>query len=167
MLCSSTSSLALGGDIAVGWLSLLIFGLALVGTAGLQALFDHPALCRSFRAVSDDCEIAELMGLDANKVYAVATAVAFVFEALAGVLRGMRTTIAPSDGPLLLLVAFEAVIIGGMGSFRGTFVGALVLGLAQQVGFQFDAGWGVWSGHLVFLALLSVRPQGMFPKTRG
>ncbi len=163
----ATSSLALGGDIAVGWLPLLIFGLALVGTAGLQALFDHTALGRSFRAVSDDREIAELMGLDANKVYALATAVAFVFMALAGVLQGMRTTVAPSDGPLLLLFAFEAVIIGGMGSFWGTFVGALVLGLAQQLGFQFDPGWGVWFGHLVFLVVLSVRPQGLFPKTRS
>ena len=163
----ATSSLALGSDIAVGWLPLMIFGLALVSTAGLQALFEHTALGRSFRAVSDDREIAELMGLDANKVYALATAVAFVFVALAGVLQGMRTTVAPSDGPMLLLFAFEAVIIGGMGSFWGTFVGALVLGLAQQVGFQFDPGWGVWFGHLVFLAVLSVRPQGMFPKTRG
>lgn len=162
----AVDSLALGGGIAVGWLPLLIFGLALLATAGLQALFDRTALGRSFRAVSDDREVAELMGLDAPRVYAFATAIAFVLTAAAGVLQGMRTTVAPSDGPQLLLFAFEAVIIGGMGSFWGTFAGALVLGLAQQVGFQFDSGWGVWLGHLVFLAVLAVRPQGLFPKTR-
>jgi branched-chain amino acid transport system permease protein len=79
----------------------------------------------------------------------------------------MRTTVSPSDGPLLLLFAFEAVIIGGMGSFWGTFAGALLLGLTQQVGFRLDPGWGIWGGHLVFLAVLVLRPQGLFPKTRG
>ena len=87
-----------------------------------------PRSGRSFRAVSDDREIAELMGLNAKKVYALATAIAFVLIAVAGALQGMRTTVSPSDGPLLLLFAFEAVIIGGMGSFWGTLAGAMILG---------------------------------------
>ncbi len=163
----ATHSVALLGGSAVGSLPLLILGVAVAATAGLQALFDRTALGRSFRAVSDDREIAELMGLDARHVYALATAIAFVLIALAGVLQAMRTTVSPSDGPLLLLFAFEAVIIGGMGSFWGTLVGALVLGLTQQIGFRLDPGWGIWCGHLVFLAVLVVRPQGLFPKTRG
>jgi branched-chain amino acid transport system permease protein len=162
----NTRSLGLGG-VAVGALPLAIFGAALLCTVALQALFDHTKLGRAFRAVSDDREIAELMGLDANKVYALATALAFIVIALAGALQAMRTTVAPSDGPLLLLFAFEAVIIGGMGSFWGTFAGAMVLGMAQQVGFRLDPGWGIWFGHLVFLAVLVVRPQGLFPRTRG
>ena len=105
------------------------------------------------------------MGLDASKIYALATAIACALIALAGVLQGMRTTVSPSDGPLLLLFAFEAVIIGGMGSFWGTFVGALILGVVQQIGFHFDPGWGIWFGHLVFLAVLVVRPRGLFPRT--
>ncbi len=156
----------LGDDVFVGQLPVLIFVIALLATAGLQALFKHSALGRSFRAVSDDREIAELMGLNARKVNALATALACVLIAVAGVLHGMRTTVSPSDGPLLLLFAFEAVIVGGMGSFWGTLVGALILGLVQQVGFQFDPGWGIWAGHLVFLLLLVFRPQGLFPKTR-
>ncbi|HEY2979178.1 MAG TPA: branched-chain amino acid ABC transporter permease, partial [Burkholderiaceae bacterium] len=139
----------------------------LVATAALQALFGRTALGRSFRAVSDDREIAELMGLNAGKVYALATGIAFLLIVVAGMLQAMRTTVAPSDGPLLLLFAFEAVIIGGMGSFWGTFVGAMLLGLTQQIGFRLDPGWGIWFGHLVFLAVLVVRPQGLFPKTRG
>jgi branched-chain amino acid transport system permease protein len=163
----NTQSLALPGGLAVGVLPLLVFGVAVAATAALQWLFDATALGRSFRAVSDDKEIAELMGLNAKKVYALATAIAFVLIAVAGVLQGMRTTVSPADGPLLLLFAFEAVIIGGMGSFWGTLVGALLLGITQQIGFRLDPGWGIWVGHIVFLVVLVVRPQGLFPKTRG
>ncbi|MDQ5899000.1 MAG: branched-chain amino acid transport system permease protein [Pseudomonadota bacterium] len=161
-----TSSLALG-EISIGVLPLLILVIALLCTAGLQALFARTTLGRSFRAVSDDRDIAELMGLDARRVYAMATGLAFALIALAGLLQSMRTTVSPADGPALLLFAFEAVIIGGMGSFWGTLVGAMVLGVTQQIGFQVDPGWGLWFGHLVFLAVLVVRPQGLFPKTRG
>ena len=163
----ATQSLGLPGQISVGVLPLTILGVAVLGTFGLQALFARTALGRSFRAVSDDKEIAELMGLDSRKVYAVATGIAFLFIAVAGTFQAMRTTVSPADGPLLLLFAFEAVIIGGMGSFWGTLVGALVLGLTQQIGFRIDPGWGIWFGHLMFLAVLVVRPQGLFPKTRG
>ena len=163
----NTRSLALPGGFAVGVLPLLILALAVAATAALQWLFNRTQLGRAFRAVSDDKEIAELMGLNSNRVYALATAIAFVLIALAGVLQGMRTTVSPSDGPLLLLFAFEAVIIGGMGSFWGTLLGAMLLGVTQQIGFRIDPGWGIWVGHIVFLLVLVLRPQGLFPKTRG
>ncbi|HSV44572.1 MAG TPA: branched-chain amino acid ABC transporter permease, partial [Ramlibacter sp.] len=139
----STQGLALGDSLSLGVLPLIILAAAVVATAALQWLFGHTALGRSFRAVSDDREAAELMGLNAGKVYALATAIAFVLIAVAGVFQGMRTTVSPSDGPLLLLFAFEAVIIGGMGSFWGTLAGAMILGTAQQVGFRIDPGWGL------------------------
>lgn len=162
----NTRSIALGESLAVGALPLLVLLLAVGATAALQWLFSSTAIGRSFRAVSDDKEIAELMGLHAGKVYALATGIAFMLVALAGVLQAMRTTVSPADGPLLLLFAFEAVIIGGMGSFWGTLAGGMLLGLAQQIGFRLDPGWGIWVGHLVFLAVLVFRPQGLFPKTR-
>lgn len=162
----NTRGLAFGGAFAVGALPLTIFGVALLSTVALQALFDRTRLGRAFRAVSDDREIAELMGLDANKVYALATAIAFIVIALAGSLQAMRTTVAPSDGPLLLLFAFEAVIIGGMGSFYGTLAGGMILGVTQAIGFRFDPGWGIWFGHIVFLVMLVFRPSGLLPKTR-
>jgi len=158
--------LQLGESLSVGALPLAILGVALAATAALQWLFGATSLGRAFRAVSDDAEIAGIMGLDARKLYALATAIAFVLIAIAGALQGMRTTVAPSDGPLLLLFAFEAVIIGGMGSFWGTLAGAMILGITQQIGFRLDPGWGIWFGHIVFLAVLVLRPQGLFPKTR-
>ncbi|OAK60329.1 ABC transporter permease [Variovorax paradoxus] len=163
----STQGIALGGAMSVGVLPLVVLAIALAATGALQWLFARTALGRSFRAVSDDREIAELMGLNAKKVYAFATAIAFVLIAVAGALQGMRTTVSPSDGPLLLLFAFEAVIIGGMGSFWGTLAGAMILGITQQIGFRLDPGWGIWFGHIVFLVVLVLRPQGLFPKTRG
>jgi branched-chain amino acid transport system permease protein len=162
----ATQSLSVG-PLTAGVLPLVIFGVAVACTFALQWLFGRTRIGRAFRAVSDDREIAELMGLDARKVYALATGIAFVTIAIAGVLQAMRTTVAPSDGPLLLLFAFEAVIIGGMGSFWGTFCGAMLLGVTQQIGFRIDPGWGIWIGHIVFLIVLVVRPQGLFPKTRG
>ena len=163
----NTQGLRIGESLSVGVLPLIVLAIALVATAALQWLFARTALGRSFRAVSDDREIAELMGLNAKKVYALATAIAFVLIAIAGALQGMRTTVSPSDGPLLLLFAFEAVIIGGMGSFWGTLAGAMILGITQQIGFRLDPGWGIWFAHIVFLLVLVLRPQGLFPKTRG
>ncbi|WP_440532629.1 branched-chain amino acid ABC transporter permease [Variovorax sp. YR566] len=163
----NTQGIALGDAMSLGVLPLIVLAIAVVATGALQWLFARTALGRSFRAVSDDREIAELMGLNAKKVYALATAIAFVLIAIAGALQGMRTTVSPSDGPLLLLFAFEAVIIGGMGSFWGTLAGAMILGITQQIGFRLDPGWGIWFGHIVFLVVLVLRPQGLFPKTRG
>lgn len=162
----ATASVPLGDALALGALPLVILAVAVAATAAMQWMFTRTPLGRTFRAVSDDREIAELMGLKAKQVYALATGIAFVLIAIAGALQGMRTTVSPSDGPLLLLFAFEAVIIGGMGSFWGTLAGAMILGLAQQIGFRIDPGWGIWFGHLVFLAVLVLRPQGLFPKTR-
>jgi branched-chain amino acid transport system permease protein len=106
------------------------------------------------------------MGLDHRHVYALATGLAFLLVAIAGALHGMKTTVSPSDGPALLLYGFEAVIIGGMGSFFGTLLGGVILGVTQVIGFRFDPGWGIWLGHVVFLGMLIFRPAGLFPKTR-
>lgn len=163
----NTESIAIGDGLVIGVLPLIIFVTAILCTYGLQLLFSKTALGRSFRAVSDDKEVAELMGLSAKKIYATATGIAFCLIAIAGVFQSMRTTISPADGPFLLLFAFEAVIIGGMGSFWGTFVGAMVLGISQQIGFKFDPGWGIWFGHLVFIIILFIKPNGLFPKTKG
>lgn len=161
-----TRSLALGSGLALGVLPLTIFAIALAITAGLQTLIDRTRLGAAFRATSDDREAASLMGINNVHVYALATAIAIGVLGVAGILHGMRTTIAPTDGPAQLIYAFEAVIIGGMGSFWGTFAGAMILGVAQSIGFRINPGWGILVGHLVFVAVLVFKPSGLFPKTR-
>ena len=91
-------------------------------------------------------------------------AIALGTVAIGGVFLGIRTTFAPSAGPVLLIFAFEAVIIGGLGSLWGTLVGGIILGIAQTLGCPGHLGWGSLAGHLVFLAILLVRPQGFFPR---
>jgi len=161
-----TASLKLPGGLDIGVYPLLVFAVAAFAIASLQLLFYRTRLGRAFRAVSDDADTAELMGIDNRKLYALALGIAMMFTAIAGVLFGIRTIFAPSAGPIRLILAFEAVIIGGLGSLWGTLIGGMVLGVAQAVGAALDPTWQILAGHLAFLAILIVRPSGLFPRTR-
>jgi branched-chain amino acid transport system permease protein len=161
-----TASLHFPGGLFVGVYPLVVFAVAALAIGGLQLLFYRTRLGRAFRAVSDDAGTAELMGIDNLKLYALALGIAMIFTALAGVLFGIRTIFAPLSGPIRLILAFEAVIIGGLGSMWGTLIGGMVLGIAQAVGAALDPTWQILAGHLAFLAILIVRPSGLFPRTR-
>ena len=161
-----TASLHLPGGIDVGVYPLLVFAIAVFAIASLQFLFYRTGLGRAFRAVSDDANTAELMGIDNRKLYALALGIAMIFTAIAGVLFGIRTIFDPAAGPIRLILAFEAVIIGGLGSMWGTLIGGMVLGIAQSVGAAIDPTWQILAGHLAFLAILILRPNGLFPRTR-
>ena len=160
-----TESIQFGG-IAVGVFPMIVFATAVVAVAGLQLLFYRTALGRAFRATSDDADTAELMGVDNRHLYAVAMAIAMIFTALAGVLMAIRTTFDPAAGPIRLIFAFEAVIIGGLGSLWGTLLGGMVLGVAQAIGAALSPTWQILAGHIAFLIALIVRPGGFFPRTR-
>jgi branched-chain amino acid transport system permease protein len=159
------SSISLGGGIAVGWLPLLTLGVGVTVIVGLHVLLERTQLGRAFRAASDDADAASMVGIDQRKLYALATAIALATVGIAGVLLGIRTTFGPSDGSAQLIYAFESVIIGGLGNLWGTLLGGVVLGVAQTVGAHIDARYGVLAGHLVFLAVLLVRPSGLLPRT--
>jgi branched-chain amino acid transport system permease protein len=160
-----TASLRMGA-VAVGWFPLLTLIVAVLLLASLQLFIGRTAIGRAFRAVSDDRETAELMGIDHRKLYAVAMALSLAIVAVAGVFLAIRTTFTFASGPDRLLFAFEAVIVGGMGSLWGTLVGGIILGVAQTVGAKLSPGWGVLTGHLVFLGVLLLRPQGLFTPPR-
>jgi branched-chain amino acid transport system permease protein len=162
----STASFQFGGQIAAGYLPLTMMLSAVVILAGLQQLFSRTMLGRAFRAASDDPEIVRLMGVDNRHVYGIAMGLALAMVAVAGVFLVMQTTVAPTDGPVHLLYAFEAVIIGGLGSLWGTLLGGVILGVAQALGDKFDPGIGTLVGHLTFLFVLAVKPNGLFPKTK-
>lgn len=163
----ATASIVLTDDIAVGWFPLIILVCAVSMIALLELIFSRTRTGRAFRAVSDDPRIAQLMGIDNKRLFGAAMALSMVVVAIAGVFLASRTTFSPSMGPSQLLFAFEAVIIGGMGSLWGTLAGGLILGIAQVAGFRYDSGFGVLAGHLAFLGVLIVRPQGLFPRTRS
>jgi branched-chain amino acid transport system permease protein len=161
-----TDSINIGG-LAIGTLPLLQFVIAIVVIAGLQAIFYRTALGRAFRAASDDRTVAQLMGLDNRHVYALAMALSMAVVAIAGVLLAVRANFDPSIGPARLIFGFEAVIIGGLGSLWGTLAGGIVLGVAQAIGAQIDPGWQLLAGHLAFLLIVALRPEGLFPKVQG
>jgi branched-chain amino acid transport system permease protein len=160
-------SIAVGGGLAVGVLPLAQFALAVVVIAGLQWLFYRTALGRAFRATSDDPSVARLMGLNNAHVFALAMALSLAIVAVAGVLLAVRANFDPAIGPARLIFGFEAVIIGGLGSMWGTLAGGIILGVAQAVGAQLDPGWNLLAGHIAFLVVLALRPQGLFPKVQG
>lgn len=153
------------GELSLGVLPLLTLLVAAAVIAGVQLFLARTAAGRAMRAVADDAEAAAMTGVDPKHMYAVATALAFATLALAGVFVGMSSQFSPGHGDLVLLFAFEAVIIGGLGSLWGTLAGGIVLGLAQTVGAQLDPQSGVLAGHLVFLAVLVVRPSGLLPRS--
>ena len=157
-------SFSIGDDIFVGWLQLIILGTGIAVIVGLQLFLSRTGTGRAMRACSDDVETARLMGIDSRHMYAVAASLAIATVGLAGMFQGMRTQFAPASGDMLLIFAFEAVIIGGLGSLWGTLLGAVTLGVAQVVGAQVDPSYGVLIGHLVFLSVLAFRPTGLLPK---
>jgi len=151
----------------VGYLPLIQFFVAIAVIAGLQILFYRTALGRAFRATSDDQPVAQLMGIDTRHVFAMAMALSLAVVAIAGVFLAVRANFDPAIGPARLIFGFEAVIMGGLGSLWGTLAGGIILGVAQAIGAELDPGWQVLAGHVVFLAILAVRPQGLFPKVSG
>jgi branched-chain amino acid transport system permease protein len=160
-----TASIAVGKYLAIGWFPLIVFATAIAVGALLEFVFNSTPLGMAFRAVADDAEMAQVMGVRDRRLFGYAAAISFAVVAVAGVFMGIKFTFAPSDGPNFLIYAFEAVVIGGLGSFWGTLAGGIILGIAQAIGFALNPGWGILTGHLVFLAVLVYRPTGLFART--
>ena len=159
------ASITINDQISIGVMPLIVLILAILVIFALQFLFYKTGLGRAFRATSDDQDIARLMGISNKHIFGLAMAVAMAVVAIAGVLLAMRTNFDPAIGPSRLLYGFEAVIIGGLGSLWGTLAGGLILGISQAIGAKIDPGWQILMGHLMFLAILVVRPRGLFPRS--
>ncbi len=144
-------------EIYVGRLPVLIFVVALAMLGGLQLFLSRAPLGRAMRATAQDPDTAELVGVNARGVYLAAAAIAVATAGLAGAFLGMRATFDAYAGPTQLIFAFEAVVIGGLGSLWGTLFGGIAIGVAQTVGAQFDPQWSILTGHLVFLAVMTLR----------
>jgi branched-chain amino acid transport system permease protein len=156
------SSFSIGSQITIAWLDVYIFILAVVVLLALQWFLSGSKYGRLIRAVADDREAAQLSGADYRHVFGIAAAIAFGTVALAGLSYGLTTTIDPTSGTdTILLFAFAAVVIGGLGSLWGTLIGGVVLGVAQQIGAQINISYEQLGGYVVFLLVLVVWPQGL------
>jgi branched-chain amino acid transport system permease protein len=158
-----TASLHIGG-FYVGLLPVLTFALAVALVVGFDWLLYRSRIGASIRAVADDVAAADLIGLSSVRVYAIAMGIVGVTVAIAACFMGLRMNFDATSGPSRLLVAFEVVVLGGLGSLRGTLLGGIILGIAQTIGGQIDGAWQVLAGHLVFLLIFLLRPQGLLPR---
>lgn len=158
-----SASVALG-PVTVGVMPLLTLVSAVAVIFGLNQLFYRTALGRAFRATSDDAVTAGLMGIRPQNVFAIATGIAMVVATIAALYLGIRANFDPSIGPARLIYAFEAVIIGGLGSLWGTLAGGIVIGVAQALGAAINPEWQILAGHVAFVVILLVRPRGLFPR---
>ncbi|MDF0520180.1 branched-chain amino acid ABC transporter permease [Bradyrhizobium yuanmingense] len=161
-----SSSVVLAPGLSVGLAPLTALVTAVAAVALLQLIFYRTSLGRAFRATADNPAIAQLMGVNERNVYAIAVGLSLAVSVIAAVVLGIRASFDPSIGPARLLYAFEAVIIGGLGSLWGTLAGGIVLGLAQAIGGRINPEWQILAGHLAFLVVLMVRPRGLFPARR-
>lgn len=152
------------GQVHMGVMPVMTLATAVAVILGLNLLFYRTALGRAFRATSDDAVTAQLMGIRPQRIFAMATGIALVVAAIAALYLGMRANFDPSIGPARLLYAFEAVIIGGLGSLWGTLAGGVVIGLAQTMGAAVNPEWQILAGHVAFVLILMVRPRGLFPR---
>lgn len=159
-----TATVRLGSHVSVGLLPLTIFATAVVMIFALDRLLYRTRLGARIRAVADDVASADLVGLPSARIHAVAMGLVGVTVAISAGFMAVWTNFDPTSGPSRLITAFETVVLGGLGSLWGTLLGGIVLGVAQSLGAQFDAGWQVLAGHLVFLAVFVIRPQGLFPR---
>jgi branched-chain amino acid transport system permease protein len=160
-----TDSFTLGSQIQIAYLLVLIFAVAVVVLLGLQYFLSRSKYGRLIRAVADDKEAAQLAGADHRHVFGIAAAIAFGTVALGGIAYGMYSQLNPTAGTdTILLFAFAAVVIGGLGSLWGTLLGGVVLGVAQQIGAQINISDEVLAGFIVFLAVLVIRPQGLISR---
>jgi branched-chain amino acid transport system permease protein len=155
------ASLRVNDEISIAYLSLSIFVVAVVVLLGLQLFLSRTTTGRLIRAVADDREAAQLAGTRYRHVFGIAGALAIGTVALAGLAFGMYSSFSPTSGSTRLLFAFEAVVIGGLGSLWGTLAGGMVLGVTQAIGAAIDPSFGTLAGHLVFLAVLAIRPTGI------
>ncbi|HXY84010.1 MAG TPA: branched-chain amino acid ABC transporter permease [Gaiellaceae bacterium] len=165
-----TTTWQITGTLSISPFEVLELGVAVLVLGVLQLYLTRTRMGRELRATSEDPDTAELVGIDSRAVYARAAAIAVGTAALAGIFFGMRSSFDPSSGPTELIYAFEAVVIGGLGSLWGTLVGGIVLGVAQTIGAQIDPQYFDLAGHLVFLVVLLVRAaieSGAIGSTRG
>jgi branched-chain amino acid transport system permease protein len=142
---------------------LLDFALGVTAILVFHAFFRYTTMGRAIRAAADDAVGAGLVGIDTRRIYAHAMGVSMVSAALAGVLLGMTFPFSPHSGSQYLIIAFGVIVIGGLGSLKGTLAGGIVLAEAQLLGAHFTRpGHQLLIGYIVLLAVLAIRPKGLF-----
>jgi branched-chain amino acid transport system permease protein len=155
-----------GVTIPVVYVITLATGIVLLALTHL--VVTRTGFGRRLRASSEDAAAAAVMGVNVQRMYAATFAVAAGSAAIAGILVGLAFSFGPSAGTAYLITGFAVVVLGGIGSIKGTLIGGLLLGIIESVGAAFVGdGWRIFIGCIVVLIVLSIRPQGLFGAAGG
>jgi branched-subunit amino acid ABC-type transport system permease component len=118
---------------------------------------------RAMRAVADNADLARLKGIDPHRMAMVAVALGAGLAGIGGVLLGLDTSIDPLTGYRILLSVFAAAVLGGLGSVPGAVVGALSIGIAEELALLVvPATYRSGIGFVAILLMLTFRPRGLF-----
>jgi branched-chain amino acid transport system permease protein len=145
----------------IGVMPLLTLLLAVVLFLLLQWVLKRTEFGRVVRATADRRDIVRLFGVKPDRVYNYVMGISLALGAMGGVLLAVRSSFTPFSGVDRLLIAFEVVVLGGLGSFWGAMLGGIALGMAQLVGLKFDPNAGLLYAHLLFFVMLLIRPAGL------
>lgn len=143
-------------------------GIALVCLLALHLFLRKTYTGKAIRATVQDWEAATLMGIDIHQVYLLSFVLGAALAGMAGALVSIGYSIQPAMGLEWTLIALIVMVLGGLGSIMGTFVGGLVLGVTQSATSFFIGGaYREIVGLLIFLLVLIFRPQGLFGAEEG
>ncbi len=153
------------GQVFVNQAQLIAFGVSLAVSFGLWLFLARTDLGRAMRAIVDDREVAQMMGINSRRIYAIAVGTSAALAAVGGSILMTYYPAFPTVGLQFLPLAFVAVVMGGMGNVLGAFIGGVIVGIVQQVTGVYVAFQLQNAGlMLVFIAVLLFRPSGLFGK---
>jgi len=149
-------------DIRFPVMRLASFGIALVCLVGLQLFLRNTYTGKAIRATVEDWEAASLMGINIHQVYLLAFVLGSALAGIAGALVSVTFSVDPSMGMHWTLKALIVMVLGGLGSFTGTFVGGILLGATESAtAFLISGNYREVVGLFLFLLVLIFRPQGL------
>ncbi len=158
----------LSGSLGVGGLDisktrLVAFVIALGVTAATYAFLRYSTFGKAIRATSQHAEVAQVCGIDVRRVRLVTFGIGSAMAGISGSLVAMIFTVSPEMGRMFIGRAFAIVVLGGLGSFVGAFVGALMLGVAETVtAYYTDTQLAEGVAYAVLVIVLLIRPSGLF-----
>ena len=140
---------------------LVVLAAAIVIGIGLWLVLNRTRIGMMIRAGVDDRAMLAAAGVNVHVVFAIVFAIGAGLAGFAGVVGGTALSIAPGEDVRYLLASLVVVIVGGMGSITGAAIGALLIGLAEQIGLAYFPTYGVVLTFIIMVAVLAFRPQGI------
>jgi len=151
------------GDIRVTATRLIIFVAVTLIAIGLHLFLQRTLTGKSIRAVTQDRAAARLQGIDVERTFLITFGIGSALAGLAGVLIAPIYTLSPGIGGNFILAAFAVVVLGGLGSVAGAWAGGMIVGIVEALaGYYIDPELKQAIWFLIFLAVLIVRPSGLF-----